>query len=239
LCKKRYNLADPRQAAKAAEDMFPLAALAESEVARQGTLKTIAEALGAPLESVWSDWDRWRRQGTDKSPRNKEAAGKGPETEQNAQMTAERFLLLAVFANYQSSPELLARLRAVFSPDDFEDPAARELFISLEEAKRRDIDSFDGALSLVQSEKLRNYAREKAADGEFSQNPERIVDESIVTMRQRKLEKRRKSLVSRMSMLKNTKTDGVNENTEAQIDELLYEKLEIDRELLRIQAARQ
>jgi DNA primase len=142
--------------------------------------------------------------------------------------TGQVSLLAAVFVNFLSNAEYFARVCEALTIEDFDDPDARDLYISLEEARRKDVSAFDDLLSLIQKEELRNFVREKAAQKEFSVRTDALIADSIKRMNIRKLERGSAVLVNKMRMAQNNRMD------ESVIKEMLEEKVEMDAELRRL-----
>jgi DNA primase len=256
LGKRRFNLADSRSLAQAVAVLFPFLDTADGDVARSKCVHDIADEFGVDEKNVWTDYAAWGQSGRTGRMQTDAEHEKEP-----VRMTQDLYLLTAVFVAVSSSanpanagsasvgttsagtaarslPDLLAKLKEC--AEDFEDPHARDLYISLEEARRRDITDFNELLALIKSEELQSFVREKAARKEFSVHTEQIIDDSIKRLRMRKLERKRSALVNRMRLAKNKDANagasakGNNITGDSIIGEMLLEKVAIDSELRRL-----
>jgi DNA primase len=241
LARKRFDTAEAAGLANAVSFLFPLIETAGGEVARSSLVHSISGDFGVDEKSILSDFAVFSRNGgaDAHSGGSRDAGmrehgngiGNGTnrrEIKQNGQF----FLLEAVFLNFGNTG-IAQSLWDNFTLDDFSDPNARELYIALEEARRSDIANFDGALDLVRDTVLQKHLLQKAATGEFFVNPEALVADSVQRLKAEKLNERRKSLIAKIKMLQTAekKRNSQTEHTEAQIDELLFEKNEIDKQL--------
>jgi DNA primase len=137
---------------------------------------------------------------------------------------AELRAILAVVSNIGFFP----LMRGSLSADDFEDPLAKDMFITLEECYREDIVNYDSILLKLQNENLRNIVAQAVTSGEFAQNTEKTINDSIKMIRLNSLKKRRESLMMTIRQL------SMSENTlenQARLNTLLNEKMNIDTEL--------
>jgi DNA primase len=138
-------------------------------------------------------------------------------------MNRDLFLLAVIMAN----PELYPEFRAALEIKEIEDPAAKELFIALEECYRQNEYGVDSLLRRIGNETLRNFIVSRGASPEFSRDPRRLMEDGINGIRKESLRKRLKEIESQMQESERG-TGGGN------INELLAEKMFIDSQIRRL-----
>jgi DNA primase len=137
----------------------------------------------------------------------------------------ELFLLIAVVVNHDFYP----KLRSALVIEDFDDPAARELFIALEEWFRNDMPGMDDLKTRISDEALRNFVIQQGVSDAFAMNPGKLVEDGIRKIRQKRLERRLAKIVAELRITKNERNQEGREDT-ALVD-LLSEKVHLDAEL--------
>jgi len=208
--------------------LFPYLDALDSEVARDTSVGVIADAFGVERRAVWDDYSRTRKPAQEKG----DYAGAKPKAAKAFRAGDELYLLGAVFVN----PGLFKVLRSALSPEDLEDPNARELFIILEDWYRQNTgglsgDTFrleaepgleaGGLLDMVPAGDLRDYILRQQASGAFA-NPEKLLSDGTARIKSKILERRRREIIRE---LRNSTLE-----TAKQAD-LLAEKVHIDAEL--------
>ena len=136
---------------------------------------------------------------------------------------AELRAMLAVVANAEFFPKVRGEIHA----DDLEDPAAKEIFILLEECFRSDALSFDAVLEHCKDEELRSVMTDAYTSGEFSTRAEEIVDDSIRRIQRNVLEKQKAGLIAKIKL---APVSG-NSRGETDVDEMIARIREIDGKL--------
>jgi DNA primase len=191
----------------------------QSDIQKESSLEQLANTLQLSLEIVKSDYVN-RESATKKLEGRKSTEIKTNLIMPNAELRA----VLAVVSNIDFFP----LMRGSLSADDFEDSLAKDMFITLEECYREDIVNYDSILLKLQNENLRNIVAQAVTSGEFAQNTEKTINDSIKMIRLNSLKKRRESLmmtIRQLSMSENTLENQAHLNT------LLNEKMNIDTEL--------
>ena len=117
-------------------------------------------------------------------------------------------------------------MRKTLLLDDFEDPAARDLFIILEECYREDAISHGNVLAKCSDENLKNIVARAVASGEYSENPERAIEDAIKLIKRNSLEKKRRHLMNKIRQF-----SVITPDDQKQLDELISEKMNIDFQL--------
>lgn len=224
---KRFDISGPEGKSQASAFMFPYIEALESDIHRESTVQRLAQAFGIREQALLSDY-RNRKQ-----PRPSHSGGHDPEAPakpRNVRRNAELRAMLAVAAN----PAFFPAIRSRLSSDDLEDPFARDLYIVLEECFRTDSTSVESFLERCPNEDLRRLVTETLTGGEFAENAEKVVEDSIQLVRKNVLEKRRSRLVARIGLL------GGGDPDEAKtFRELMSEKQRIDEELAKLKDAKE
>lgn len=215
----RFDTTDSEGKAKATAFMFPFLETLDSEVSRDACVGAIADAFGVDRVAVSNDF---AGKADPKRTRPAEEAARGGV---EVRMNDELFLLLAVVVNRG----LYRKLRSVLAPEDVDEPRAKELFVVLEECFRNESDDLDGLLAAISDEGLRAFVLERSASDAFTVNPERIVDDGIVRIKQKSLERRRSELLIRIRTAK-----GGGPEASKVLEDLLTEIMHIDAEFARL-----
>jgi DNA primase len=137
------------------------------------------------------------------------------------QLNDELFLLTVVSINYGLYPEF----RKAVSIREIANPAAKDLFIALEECFVHDEAGLDSILSRISSPELRDFVITHGASKEFTINPEQLVADGIRTVVQKRLKHRIDEIVRELRSL------GSDANAVSLAEELLAEKMHVDEEL--------
>ena len=140
---------------------------------------------------------------------------------------------LAFLAAAALNPGQFAAIRSRMEAGDLDDEVSRELFLALEECYRNDESDLDSLLGRIANPGLRNFLMEKASNGEYSIQVDRLIRDGILTVRERSLQSRRSRIVR---MIAEYDTD--READSVSVNDLLYEKMFIDQELEKIKEER-
>jgi DNA primase len=216
---KKYDVTTPEGKTKAALEFFQYVDVLQSDIQKESSLEQLANAFQLRLETVKTDYVN-RESATKKlEKRNITEAQNGL-----IKPTAELRAVLAVVSNIDFFPLMRGSLCA----DDFEDPLAKDMFITLEECYREDIVNYDSILHKLHNENLRNIVAQAVTSGEFSQNTEKTINDSIKLIRFNSLKKRRDSV---MTSIRQISILPKNLENQQKLDTLLNEKMNIDNEL--------
>ncbi|MDR0597551.1 MAG: DNA primase [Treponema sp.] len=215
-----FDFSNSQGKSRAAAFLFPYVRTVDSEVSRDSYLGLMADALGVERQAVVSDFLRFTR--------GQEAAGSGafaPVARRRISLNDELFLLIAVLVNH----DLYPKLRAALVIDDFDDPAAKELFIALEEWFRNDMPGLDDLKERISDEALRNFVIQQGVSEAFFMNPEKLVSDGIRKIRQKRLERRLAGIVAELRSAKHEQDRREGRGTA--LEDLLAEKVHLDAEL--------
>ena len=191
----------------------------QTDIQKESSLEQLANTLQLSLEIVKADYVN-RESATKKLEGRKSTEFKTNLIMPNAELRA----VLAVVSNIDFFP----LMRGSLSADDFEDPLAKDMFITLEECYREDVVNYDSILHKLQNENLRNIVAQAVTSGEFSQNTEQTINDSIRLIRLNNLKKRRDELMMSIRQLSMSTNNLENQQ---QLNTLLSEKMNIDTEL--------
>jgi DNA primase len=127
--------------------------------------------------------------------------------------------------------------------DEIEDPAAKELFIAMEESYVNEEGGADDLMARISSPALRQYVAEKGTSKEFLHDPEQLVKDGIKRIQQKKLKRRLSGIVAELHSLEGPAgkngspgeaASGAGIREDSRIEELLVEKMHVDNELRRL-----
>jgi DNA primase len=208
--KSLYDMSLPEGKARGAAFLFPYLETLDSEVSRGDCFALIADAFGVDRAAVLNDYNR--RQSGEKNFREEV-----PQNEKPVRMNDELFLLTLVSVNFHLYPQF----RSVMDIREIEDPAAKELFIALEECFVHEESGMEVLLSRISSGPLRKFVLEKGASGEFSGSPEELLLDGVKILKKRRLQRRLSAIVSEMR----------NPGGEARLEELVSEKMHLDAQI--------
>ncbi|MBO7484587.1 MAG: DNA primase [Spirochaetaceae bacterium] len=206
---------------KAALEFFPYIDALQSEIQKESCFELLAQTFGLNLEAVKSDFvnrDAARKRtetGAEKSLNNKQ-------TQQNIKKNAELRAVLAVVSHMDSFP----MMRSMLSPDDFEEPLAKELYFILEECFREEAVGYDSILSKCEDERLKKLVTETIVSKEFEINSEKTIEDSINLLKKRSLERKRIRLINKIRLWQGTTLEDFQE-----LQKMQLEKISIDNEL--------
>ncbi|MDR2103685.1 MAG: DNA primase [Treponema sp.] len=212
-----YDMSDSEGKARAVAFLFPYLEALDSDISRDAAMGTVADAFGVDRTAVTRDFNRRA------SPGERNLKEEASSKQRPIRMNDELFLLTVVSVN----DNLYPKFREALSIKEIEDPAAKELFIALEECYRHNESGMENLLARIISEDLRNFVIKRGTSKEFSAHPEELVSDGIKRVKQKRLEHTLAEIVIKLRIAKN-EADGVH------LEELLAEKMHIDTELHRL-----
>ena len=144
-------------------------------------------------------------------------------------MNDELFLLTVVSVNQTLYPEFRKALRM----REIEDPAAKELFIALEECFVNDESGMDALLSRISGSPLRNFIVERGTSPEFrgdsKRDPRRLMEDGIRKIKVKEFRQRLAEIGAELRMRERSAAAG------GDFEELLAEKMFIDAEIRKLE----
>jgi DNA primase len=208
---------------QAAEFLFPYLEALDSEVERNDCISKIADAIRIDRNAVLKDYFSWKKEGNKSRTEEKQTSAF---TEFSVRRNAELVLLAVVAVNIELYPEF----RAALEIKEIDDPAAKELFIALDECFQHGENNADFLLARIKDEPLKNFLISHADSPEFKGStaidPRRLMEDGINEIRKKSLRKRSTEI---NAQLREIERGNVNENTN--VDELLEEKKTIDSQI--------
>ena len=219
--KALYDTARPQGRARALEALFPYFDALDSQAERDGCAQVAADEMRVEKSAVLKDYERWRK------PNHEE----GKKTETAIRMNDELFLLTVVSVNTHLYPEF----RAAIEIREIEDPAARELFVALEECFRNEESGSDALMSHIASPELRGFVIERGISPEFRgderRDPRRLMEDGIRRVKEKKLRRRLSEIGAEMRLMERGSSAGEGGG----LPELIAEKMYIDAEIRKLE----
>ena len=210
----RYPSHTPADKEKAVYEMYGFVDDVGSDIKREEYLKLIAERFDLHIETVVKNYRQRHKTGYTPSIPEKH-------DQYRFLVDTELYLLIAVSVNHQYFNQVRNSLKI----DDFQNSYARDLFIILEEEYRTDSMSTENILAKVASEELKNRILHALSTDEFGQCTEKVIEESIRTIKIKSIESRRDKIQKLIRKAEKENTPSV------EMIQLLEEKMYIDSEL--------
>lgn len=216
---QRVDVSTPDGKEFAMKEVFPYIEAVRSEVKRDACLKQFADTLGVDPAALVHDF---QRRGTRRVQPASKPEQQGP-TE--LVITTDLFLMLAVVANRDQ----FVLVRRMLEIEDLHDNNAVALFLALEESFRRGEQAFELLIERIENRDLRRVVVEKLASEEFALNKERAIYDAVLSIKERSYRHRQREVESRLRRL--SSEPSATHDTQKQIDELLEQKMYLDKEL--------
>lgn len=226
---QKYLVDTPEGKANIALKLFDYVDALQSEIQRESTLNLIAQKLGLSIESIHKDFfnreevlNKVASYSVLKRPNSfNESQSNENVNFESIKLDAEVRTLLAVITDIN----MFELMNDELSENDFENPIARSIFSTLKECYKEGTVSFDALLSHCKNTKISEMITASVVSGEYSQNTEQAVSDSIKTMKKKCLIKKRLRLQKQIQDLMKTTYDG------EELLVLLEEKIGIDKQL--------
>lgn len=210
--------------ALALRSLFPYMSSLDSEIRLSEFADFAAREFRSKMDRVLADFEKFRAAGGRED---------GPAVSGDRIPALRPTSDLAFLAAAALNPGQFAFVRSRMEASDLDDEASRELFLALEECFRNDEESLDELLGRIGNPGLRNFLMERAAKGEYAIQPDRLIRDGILNVRERSLERRRARVVRQIADY-----DSEREADSVSVNDLLYEKMFIDQELEKIKEER-
>jgi len=204
----------------AARFMFPYLDALESEVERSDYITRIADIYKIERNAVSKDFLQWKSSGF----KNHEEKPAEIKQELKIHKNDDLRLLVSVALNM----ELFKDFRTSLEIKEIDDPAAKELFIAMEDCFKHDEDGIDSLLGRIGDDNLRKFVSDCGTSGEFKGDFRKFMEDGIKRIKIKKFEKRSSEINSQMR-----ESERTEQNT-ADIDELLSEKMFIDSQIRKL-----
>jgi DNA primase len=206
---------------RAVEFMFPYLEALDSEIDRDDSITRIADIFKIERSAVLKEYSNWKSTG------RRDFSEKPAEVRQKLQILVNDELRL--LTNVALNQELYPQFRAALEIKDVNDPAAKEIFISLEECFKHDESGIDFLLERIKDEALCDFIAKKGTSGEFRGDSRKFMEDGIRQIKKKHLEKRLTEINAQMREGERSTEDV------ADIDTLLAEKKEIDSQIRKLE----
>ncbi len=220
---KQNTDSSPEGADLVLREVFPYIEGMRSEVRREASLSFVADELGLDRRAVHNDFAA-RRKGVDRRGRNDQETSES-DTRNPAgardHRNPELLLMLAVAVHREHYPSVRKRIAAA----DLTDPAARELYIAIEEAYRAEEQDLDSLLERITDERLVSRVAEQASRDEYGEAVGSYIADTVRVVRRKTLLRRRNALKVRLQRSTRSAEDE---------RQLLEELMAIDNELQKL-----
>ena len=214
---KEHQIDTPEGKTKAALAFFPYIDALVSDIQKESCLTQLCQVFNLNIEAVKKDFNN-----RTEALKRTEQYSLSKNNDIKIKPTAELRAMLAVITNLSA----FGVMRSSLCADDFEDSAARDLFIILEECFREDAISYDNVLAKCENDNMKSLIVQSVTSGEYSGNPQQVIEDSIKLIRRNSLERKKSRLMNKIRQFTvETLAD------QRQLDELLAEKMDIDFEL--------
>ena len=221
---KLYNIRTPKGLTEFLSYMAPYINATTSEVERASYIRLVSELSGIQEDKVESDLNRVKSSGNTRYERPEEESNHRSRSFSAAAASPDLYLML-MLANHR---ELFPRYTSVLKFRDIHDMEAQLIYVALENVRREDDGKTDEVfLSLFADDEVRSDVSASFELDEFKpERPEEVIDELLDRLKLRRLEERQKQV---SSQLQRGELEGFGEED---LDELLAEKMDVDKEIL-------
>ena len=216
-----YPVDTPEGKSKAALAFFPYVDALQTDIQKESSLEMLCQKLNVSRQSVLKDYTN--RTEAERKFQDKPALNK-KETAGSLKKSQELQLLLAVMAD----TGLFEFVQRELSEEVFETSQARQLFNLMEECFQKGELSFSSICEKCPDEPLVNLITTSVISGEYSANTKKFIEDSIRLIKRKELSRQRDYIVQRLKNL----GDSVSPEVQKEKDQLLTEKMNIDRSLL-------
>jgi DNA primase len=210
----RHDAASPEGKHRIVTDLNAFLEAQDSEVKRDGYLRRLSDMLEVNVTAISADLSQ--------PPRDAQAGPVAPQDPER--IDSDLFLMLGAAA----FPEYFTIIRQYLKADDLRDQRARNLYILLEDAFRRDELEMNLVVQKVDNEHIRALILDKALSGELGPDPKEVLQDVLRRVRYDALE-RRQLLVARE--LKKAERENLPHH---ELKELLSEKMYLTEELRKL-----
>jgi DNA primase len=232
--RSQYDTSTPQGKAQALAALYPYFDALASKTERDDGIEIAADKIRAEKDAVLADYENWRRSSDKLSGRNapKPNLEEVPAADPVIRMNDELFALTVVSVNTQLYPEF----RAAIEMREIEDPAAKELFVALEESFRNE--ETEAFMSRISSQALRNFIIEKGISSEFKGDskcdPRKLMEDGIKRVKVKSLRRRLSEIGAELRLRE--RSPGINVNAGGGlVENLIAEKMYIDAEIRKLE----
>jgi DNA primase len=124
-----------------------------------------------------------------------------------------------------TNPQFTALGRRHLTADDFQDGLARKIFELIEETSQDSQIDLEEVFSQLNHPELQKSVLEKISLGEFSLNPDRVIDDGIRKIKEGSLKRKLEGLLEDLALL--DQTDGAFEDRQRFLYEIEFVRKQI------------
>ena len=200
------------------EEVRPFLEAVNSEIVRHSYLRDLANYLQLDEQTVVNDY---LKKESPKAKGDKKSEGRSTKVKEH-----RRSIDLYVMLNLMNNRELFASARSKLKIEDLDDQYGVELYTILEDSCRSGTNPTDEAiLNKIADPTLRSIVALSFNSGEFSENSEKVLEESIRSISLRKLEKSRRNIENLLRLAEREQSVAV------ELAHLLLEKTALDEQI--------
>jgi len=216
---EEYPVDSPEGKTQAALAFFTYIDALKSDIQKVSCLEQLCQTFNLDPEAVKRDFNN-REQARERVQTRQTHPSPIREVKLNSELRA----MMAVIADLDQYKVM----RNELTVNDFEDPLAKEIFIALEECYREESVSVNSVLNHCADEGLQRMITRVLSSSEFSDNTEKIIEDSIQLIKRNSLERQREKLMNRIRQF----IPATAEDKKT-LQDLLAEKMDIDKKLQR------
>lgn len=213
----KYPVDTPDGKTEAAMAYFQYVDALQSDMQKESSLEQLCQKLSLTYQAVLRDYNN-REAARERIAKRQDGRQEShlPGIKKDAELRA----LTAVIAD----TGLFELMRGELSENSFETPQARKLFAILEDLYKQKNLSFSSICERCEDKDLVQLITEGVMSGEYSQNTEKIVRDSIDLIKQRNFLREKSNILSRIKRINNPSTEEQFE----ELSSLLKKKRDID-----------
>lgn len=215
-----YPIDTPEGKTKASLAFFSYVDALSSDIQKESSLEQLCQAYNLKPEAVNRDFqnrEQARQRLNIRQPVNSDGSKSA-----KIKLTAELRSVIAIIANL----EKYKTIRTELTSKDFEEPIAKELYNILEQCFLENSLSLSTILSRCSDDRVSSLIVSAISLGEFKDENESTIQDSIKMLKRRNLEKQRDALMQRIRAFTIQTDDDKN-----QLNRMLEEKIELDKKL--------
>ena len=214
-----YSVNTPEGKTKAALAFFPYIDSLQSDIQKESSLEQLCQTFNLKPEAVKRDFEN-REKAAERITFRQPDVNK---PQMSIKLNAELRGLLAIIANLDKYKTIRSELSDVV----FEDSSARKLYEILECCFQEESLSLVSILNHCDDSRLSNIITKVISLGEFKDNSENAILDSIKLLKRKCFERKRDDLQNQIKTFK-----VVTQDDQIQFNKLIQEKIELDRMLI-------
>jgi len=214
---QEYPIDTPEGKTRAAMAFFQYVDALQTNIQKESSLELLCQRLNLSQQAVLRDYNNREEART---RINKVELKQSIKADSSLKKDCELRALFAVITD----TTLFESMRHEVNEDVFESPAAKKLFIILEDLYQQNNLSFSSICENCDDKALVQLITEVVMSGEYSNNTSQIVRDSIELIKQKDLQRQKDYIIDRIKMLNNPSTPQQIE----ELNSLLKEKMNID-----------